>query len=258
MPEQDFGDLGPEDEVGRQVADALRIKATDAPPSSHLAATARGRIRRRRQALLAGAASVVVALVIGGVWQAVGGMSSTRETAASGDSAVHDNDAAGRAPMAPGQACPAMHPISVAAQHDAVPPGIGLDLNTPVTGLTACRYKVVKPGEKAASTLLGSATFDARRAQAFVNAIKPLPEVNPSQSVFDCSPEAARPREAIVLRFGTAAGIREIWVGYDGCVSAGFFTGHHTYGLYGEPLRMFATGFVRPPEGNYLTDLQGW
>ena len=61
-----------------------------------------------------------------------------------------------------------------------------------------------------------------------------------------------------MLRFDTAAGIREIWVQYDGCDSAGFFTGTHTYGLYAAPLKLFMTGSVRPPGSTYLNALKDW
>ena len=75
-----------------------------------------------------------------------------------------------------------------------------------------------------------------------VDEIKVLPERNPDLPVFKCAPQTAKPSEAIVLRFDTAAGISEIWVEYDGCDSAGFFTGTHTYGLYAAPLKLFMQG----------------
>jgi hypothetical protein len=76
--------------------------------------------------------------------------------------------------------------------------------------------------------------------------------------VFKCAPQVSKPSEAIVLRFDTAAGIREIWVWYDGCESAGFFTGTHTYGLFSAPLKLFMTGSVRPSGGSYLDALKDW
>jgi hypothetical protein len=106
--------------------------------------------------------------------------------------------------------------------------------------------------------LLGSAHFNAARAQQVVDAIKVLPERNPSLPVFKCTPETARPKEAIVLRFDTTTGIREVWVGYDGCSSAGFFTGTRSYGLYAAPLKLFMKGTVRPSGGIYLDHLTGW
>ncbi|HEY4570326.1 MAG TPA: hypothetical protein VIH10_12700, partial [Kribbella sp.] len=87
---------------------------------------------------------------------------------------------------------------------------------------------------------------------------KVLPERNPSLPVFKCAPQTARPSEAIVLRFDTAAGVREVWVEYDGCAAVGFFTGNRTYGLYAAPLKLFMTGSVRPSGGTYLSALPGW
>jgi hypothetical protein len=144
--------------------------------------------------------------------------------------------------------------VLTAGNHEAVPPGTGLDLEMPVYGLQACRYRIL-PGN---TMLLGSKSFNATTAQQIVDAIKVLPERNPDLPVFKCAPNVARPSEAIVLRFDTASGIREIWVGYDGCSSAGFFTGSRTYGLYAAPLKLFMQGTVRPTEGTYLNHLTGW
>ena len=132
--------------------------------------------------------------------------------------------------------------------------GTGLDLETPVYGLEACRYRIV-PDD---TMLLGSQSFTATMAQQIVDAIKVLPERNPDLPVFKCPPQLARPSEAIVLRFDTATGIREVWVAYDGCSSAGFFTGGRTYGLYSAPLKLFMKGSVRPTGGTYLDHLKGW
>ena len=97
-----------------------------------------------------------------------------------------------------------------------------------------------------ATTLLGE-RLNAGIAQQVVDAIKGLPERNPDLPVFKCAPQTAQPSEAIVLRFDTSAGVREIWVEYDGCDSAGFFTGSHTYGLYAAPLKLFMTGRSAQP-----------
>jgi hypothetical protein len=129
-----------------------------------------------------------------------------------------------------------------------------LNLAVPVSGLEACRYRLT-PGAQA---LLGSRTFTQHEAQQIVDAIKVLPERNPALPVFKCTPEAARPSEAIVLRFGTAQGIREIWVQYDGCATAGFLNGTTTYGLFASPLKLFMTGTLRPSGGVYLDHLTGW
>jgi hypothetical protein len=121
-----------------------------------------------------------------------------------------------------------------------------------VTGLRACRYSFTGGG------LLGQQVFDAAVAQQVVDAIKVLPERNPQLPVFKCAPQVAKPAEAIVLRFDTADGVREVWVEYDGCMSAGFFTGTHMYGLYSAPLKLFMVGDVRPSGGTYLQALRDW
>jgi hypothetical protein len=256
MPENE-----PEQELGPKISEALRTKAGAArsPRGETLAREARRRIRKRRQTLVAGAAAVVVAVAIGGVWTGVGGQSpvttSGKESAAGG----HAPNSNKVGPQATGAqlSCPSQHPISTAGNVGVGPAGIGLDLSTPVTGLQACRYRLLAPGQTG-NTLVGSARFDASRAQEVATAIAGLPARNPALPNMMCIPEVARGREAIVLRFGTGAGIREVWVSYDGCLGTGFFTGGHTYGLYAAPLKLFMTGSVRPTGGTYLDHLKGW
>jgi hypothetical protein len=255
MPEPENG---PERELGPTITEALRTKAGMARPArgDWFAGEARRRVRKRRQALMAGAAAVVV-VTIGGVWSGVGGPSSVI-TSHSGSSAGKATGSEAGPTVATQQGpCPAQHPISTANSPEAVPPGTGLSLTTPVTGLQACRYRTLAQGQSG-SRLLGSASFDAVTAQKVVDAIARLPERNPDLPMLQCTPEAARPKEAIVLRFGTAAGAREVWVWYDGCSPAGFFTGQRAYGLYAGPLKLFMTGTVRPAGGMYLDRLPGW
>jgi hypothetical protein len=257
MPEPENG---PERELGPTITEALRTKAGMARPArgDWFAGEARRRVRKRRQTLMAGAAAVVVAVAIGGVWSGVGGpppvVTSRNDSTAEGAGDAKT----GPSPMSAGPlSCPAQHPISAANSPEAVPPGTGLSLTTPVTGLQACRYRTLAQGQSG-SRLLGSASFDAATAQEVVDSIARLPERNPDLPVLRCTPEAARPKEAIVLRFGTAAGAREVWVWYDGCSAAGFFTGQRAYGLYAGPLKLFMTGSVRPAGGMYLDRLPGW
>jgi len=253
MPEPEYE---PEQELGPKIADALQTKAHAARglQSRGLAQVARKRVRRRRQTVIAGSAAVVVALSIGGVWGAIGGPSPVSTSASDSSAAGAGESDAKEAPSAPGTACPEQHPILTAGSHEAVPAGVGLDVELPVYGLQACRYRLL-PGD---TMLLGAATFNATTAQQVVDAIKVLPERNPSLPVFKCAPDTARPSEAIVLRFDTRLGLREVWVGYDGCSSAGFFTGTRTFGLYAAPLRLFMKDAVRPTEGTYLDHLKGW
>jgi hypothetical protein len=253
MPEPEYG---PEQELGPKIADALQTKAHAARglQGRGLAQVARKRVRRRRQTLIAGSAAVVVAVSIGGVWGAIGGPSPISTSADSSSAAgAGDADSKEAAPSAPGSACPEQHPILTAGSHEAVPTGTGLDVELPVYGLQACRYRLV--GD---TMLLGATSFNAATAQQVVDAIKVLPERNPTLPVFKCTPDTARPSEAIVLRFDTRIGVREIWVGYDGCSSAGFFTGSRSFGLYAAPLKLFMKGTVRPTEGTYLDHLKGW
>jgi hypothetical protein len=255
MPEHD-----PEQELGPKIASAFQSQA-DAQTelrTGGLAREARRRVRKRRQALSMAAAAVVVAAAIGGVWNLASGESSVSSTASdsSGQSkaAVPHKSTEGVAPPKAAASCPPDHPILQAGGHNAVPAGTGLDLNTPVSGLQACRYQLT-PGSTA---LLGQERFSPEIARQVVDEIKVLPERNPTLPVFKCAPPTAQPSEAIVLRFDTAAGVREIWVEYDGCDSAGFFTGTHTYGLYAAPLKLFMTGSVRPAGGTYLDALKDW
>jgi hypothetical protein len=252
MPDHEYD----EQELGPAIADALHTKA-DANPhlrARGLADEARRRVRRRRQNLMAAAAAVVAVVAIGGGWNVLSGPSpsptSASDSSAAG-SGTNQSDGKQILPESAG-ACPAQHPIETGTL--APPTGTGLDLNQPVRGLQACRYRLDPAGPK----LLGSGSFDAAKAQQIVDAIKALPERNPDLPVFRCVPEQARPHEAIVLRFNTAQGIREVWVVYDGCADAGFFTGTHTYGLYPAPLKLFMTGALRPAGGTYLDHLRGW
>ena len=251
MPEHD-----PEQELGPKIASAFQSQADAAGElrGRGMASEARRRVRKRRQTLSVAAAAVVVAVAIGGVWNLTSGESPTASNASdnSGRSEAAGGDKSSQGVARPKAAvsCPADHPILTAESPNAVP--AGLDLNTPVQGLQACRYQLTT------GALLGQQGFTAEVAQQVVDAIKVLPERNPALPVFKCAPQTAQPSEAIVLRFDTAAGIREIWVEYDGCDSAGFFTGTHTYGLYAAPLKLFMTGTVRPPGGTYLNALKDW
>ncbi|MGW6281215.1 hypothetical protein [Kribbella sp. NPDC055071] len=261
MPEHD-----PEQELGPKLTSAFRDRADAAPNDSAagLAQEARRRVRKRRSTLSAAAAVVAVAVVIGGGWSLTQSGTESSSTSAA-DSKSGAGEAAGNAsgkttqgmaPAAPTPvaqpACPPDHAILKADGPNSVPAGTGLDLQTPVKGLEACRYSIAN------GVLLGQQAFTAQVAQQVVDAIKVLPERNPALPVFKCTPQAAVPAEAIVLRFTTADGIREIWVQYDGCDTAGFFTGAHTYGLYAAPLKLFMIGTVRPAGGTFLSALKGW
>jgi hypothetical protein len=252
MPEHD-----PEQELGAKFASALQSQA-DAQSglqTTGLAREARRRVRKRRQLLTTAASVILVAVAIGGVWNLAGGPTQTN-TATSGGA----GDSKAGAPQStqglarPEQSdatCPAQSPILQPEGPGALQATEGLDVSTPVTGLRACRYSRTQG-------LVGQQVFQAATAQQVVNAIKVLPERNPDLPVFKCAPETAKPSEAIVLHFDTAAGSREVWVEYDGCQWAGFYTGTHTYGLYAAPLKLFLTGSVRPTGGSYLDALQGW
>ncbi|GAA1562971.1 hypothetical protein GCM10009804_19580 [Kribbella hippodromi] len=254
MPEHD-----PEQELGPKITSALQNQAHNQSglQRNGLATEARRRVHRRRQGWLAVAGAVAV-IVVGGVGVNLLTNNSPVATSSSdsGGSAVpkRSGNALAPTPEAAGSACPTDHPILRAAGPSALQASTGLDLNTPVTGMRACRYGFAEGG----TGLLGQENFDAATAQQVVDAIKVLPERNPALPVFKCAPPTAKPSEAIVLRFETGAGVREIWVEYDGCQSAGFFTGSHTYGLYAAPLKLFMTGSVRPSGGTYLNALKGW
>ncbi|GAB3836449.1 hypothetical protein [Kribbella italica] len=254
MPEYD----DQEQELGPALTDAFKTKA-DTTFELHrrgLAAKARQRVRQRRKNLLATAAAVVaVAVVGGGVWGVIGSQSPiATNSAGSADSRADAPEYQGEQQPQKDTAMGCL-PKPAIYSGDAGPSAAsGLDLADPVSSLEACRYRLT-PGNQ---ELLGSERFNENTAQQVVDAIKVLPERNPALPVFKCTPEAARPSEAIVLRFTTAAGVREIWVQYDGCATAGFLNGSTTYGLFAAPLKLFMTGSVRPSGGIYLDRLEGW
>ncbi|MEU4190982.1 hypothetical protein AB0E69_03730 [Kribbella sp. NPDC026611] len=250
MPEHD-----PEQELGPRISSALQSQA-DAQTGLQkggLAGEARRRVRKRRQLLTTAASVVLVAGVIGGVWNLSGGggaeTASTSSGGAGDSKALAPQSTEGMTKPKAAEMCPSTSPILQEAGPGAL--SAGLDVNTPVTGMQACRYSRT-------AGLIGQQQFGADLAQQVVNEIKVLPERNPELPVFKCAPQTAQPSEAIVLRFTTAAGPREIWVEYDGCQWAGFYTGTHTYGLYAAPLKLFLVGTVRPTGGTYLSALQGW
>jgi hypothetical protein len=252
MPEHD-----PEQELGPKIASAFRDQADTAggPQAGRLAREARRRVSKRRQTVSMAAAAVLVVVAIGGGWNLAKSESPVSSTASDsgagqGEKAAPEKSNQGLVPSQAAASCPADHPILKAPGPDAVP--AGLDLSTQVLGLQACRYQLTS------GALLGQQKFSAEVAQQVVDAIKVLPERNPALPVFKCAPQTAKPSEAIVLRFDTSAGIREIWVEYDGCQSAGFFTGTHTYGLYAAPLKLFMIGKLRPTGGTYLNALNDW
>ncbi|TDD60155.1 hypothetical protein E1263_12025 [Kribbella antibiotica] len=258
MPEYD-----PEQELGPKFTSAFRGQAeTTESQSGRLATVARLRVRRRRQAVMSSAAVVLVVVAIGGSWSVMSGLTGSgpenssagqADTGATGVSGPQRTmEAVPSQPSFGAAGCPAVHPILKAPATNAVPAGTGLDVGTPVTGLEACRYDLK------AGALLGQQKFSPAIAQQVVDAIKVLPEMNSQLPVFKCAPQTAQPSEAIVLRFTTADGIREIWVEYTGCNSPGFFTGSHTYGLFAAPLKLFMTGPVRPTGSTYLDALKGW
>ncbi|WP_329003436.1 hypothetical protein OHA18_09040 [Kribbella sp. NBC_00709] len=258
MPEHD-----PEQELGPKFTSALHNQADNQSDlqKGGLAREARRRVHRRRQGWSVAAGAVLVAVAIGGVWGLAGGESpvATSDSSGSGDSKalVPNKSVQGVDPSeasVPDTGCPVDHPILKAPGPDALQADVGLDVNTPVTGLRACRYGFAEGG----TGLLGQEVFNAATAQQVVDAIKVLPERNAQLPVFKCAPPTAKPSEAIVLRFDTSDGVREIWVEYDGCESAGFFTGTHPYGLFSAPLKLFMTGSVRPSGGTYLDALKDW
>lgn len=248
---------GPEQELGPKFADAFQTKADGVRTmqARGMADEARRRVRKRRHNLIAAAAAVLVVAGIGGVWTAVGGPSPVATSAGDSSAAGAGNgEEKAQAPTTDGANCAARDP-GISAQNYTQPPATrGLDLESPVYGLQACRYRLVSGG----TALLGSHFFNAAEAQQIVDAIKVLPERNPDLPVFKCAAEQARPGELIVLLFDTAQGQREVWVQYDGCADAGFFTGTRTYGLYAAPLKLFMVGNLRPTGGTYLDHLSGW
>lgn len=265
-----------DDDFGSQIERALNAHASDAPRAGDLAAVARRRVRRRRTAM-AGTVAVALAVTVGGVaWNAVG--RGAVETASdSGSGAAQEPAAEKRNPAEPrvptpgsvsdaGPAsaaarCQPTHPVMTAGGYTAL--RYGISLHTAVTGAWACRYRTSWPPNavalgKSPPPLLGSVTLDSEHATALLAAIRALPEVNPALPKIACAPEAANPREAIVLRFSTAAGVREIWVGYDGCATGGFYSADARRDLDPSVLHLFMTGPADPAQATWLNLLPGW
>ncbi|MFF0265017.1 hypothetical protein [Kribbella sp. NPDC004536] len=252
MPENDA-----EQELGPKISAALQDHAgLTGLQKTGLASEARRRVHKRRQAWSVAAGAVLVAAAAGGAWGMFGGeapvANSRSDAGTAASAAAPSENSQGIAPKNPKTGCPPQASITQAPSPNALPVGTGLDVNTPVTGLRACRYNMSD------GAVLGQQVFDAAVAQQVVDAIKVLPERNPALPVFKCAPQTAKPAEAIALRFTTAGGIREIWVQYDGCDSPGFFTGTHVYGLFSAPLKLFMLGNVRPTSGTYLNALKDW
>jgi hypothetical protein len=80
--------MGDED-LDTRIEEAFRLIADDAPRAraGDLAATARRRIRRRRQAVIGTAAVAVAAVALGGTWSALGNFSTQSNSTTSGSAA---------------------------------------------------------------------------------------------------------------------------------------------------------------------------
>jgi hypothetical protein len=253
-----------DEDFGSRIERALNAHASDAPRAGDLAGVARHRIRRRRTAM-AGAAAVALAVVTGGgLWNAVSsGVQTASDSSAGAGSAeqpgYREPSTAVRS-LAGESDCPPDHPIVTAGQSFFLRDGISLDAT--VSGASVCRYRTTSPAlvtRSSTAPLLGAVRLDATRATGLLAAIRALPEVNPALPKVNCRPDAAaHPREAIVLRFDTPAGVREIWVGYDGCATSGFYSADAHRDLAAPPLSLFMIGTARPTQGTWLSFFPGW
>jgi hypothetical protein len=148
MPEHD-----PEQELGPKLTSALHNQADTQTglQKTGLASEARRRVHRRRQAWSMAAGAVLVVAAVGGVWGLLGGESpvatSKSDSAGQGEGVAGPNRST-QGVVSPKAAagCPVDHPILKASGPHDLPAGTGLDLNTPVTGLRACRYGFAEGG----------------------------------------------------------------------------------------------------------------
>ncbi|HEY3002219.1 MAG TPA: hypothetical protein VGJ44_07690 [Kribbellaceae bacterium] len=259
-----------DDDFGSRLEQALHAHASDAPRAGDLAGIARRRVRRRRQAVV-GTVAVACAVVVGGGLVNAIGRTGAETSAGSAANGADSREGPGPAyagkgterpqPASGGAPCPADHPLLRTGDYRA--PGNGVTLDAVVTGAWVCRYRtapsraVLSASPPATTPLLGAVHLDANRATEVLAAIRALPADNPALPAPTCTSAADYPREAIVVRFTTKAGLRELWVEYDGCVGPGFYTADGRKGLYAAPLRLLATGPARPSQGTWLT-LIGW
>ncbi|HEY3002221.1 MAG TPA: hypothetical protein VGJ44_07700, partial [Kribbellaceae bacterium] len=144
--------------------------------------------------------------------------------------------------------CPVTH---LAGEPGVVRPQQGLGWDEPVTGLAACRYAIrldrsVVPG------LVASARFDEARAAAILDAIRRAPEGAGPDAPGTVTADLTYGEEVTVLRFGTAGGVREVWVRYGGSELNGFDNGSSRRRLTREALA-FMTGPLAQFTGNAPT-----
>jgi hypothetical protein len=78
-----------DEDLDTRIEEALRLHADDAPRArtGDLAATARRRLRRRRQAVIGTAAMAVAAIALGGTWSALSGITTASNDAATSGAA---------------------------------------------------------------------------------------------------------------------------------------------------------------------------
>ncbi len=258
-----------DDDFGSRVEQALRAHASDAPRAGDLAGIARRRLKRRRQAVV-GTVAVACAVVVGGGLVNAIGRTGAETSAGSAANGADSREGPGPAyagkgterpqPASPDAPCPA-DPLVRAGDYRAL--GNGVTLDATVSGAWVCRYRTGRSVALAPSSpsvtppLLGAVHLDANRATEVLAAIRALPADNPALPAPACTLAADYPREAIVVRFTTKAGPRELWVEYDGCVTPGFYTADGRKALYAAPLRLLATGPARPAQGTWLASI-GW
>jgi len=144
--------------------------------------------------------------------------------------------------------CPVTHQAS---EPGVVRPQQGLGWDERVTGLAACRYAIqldrsVVPG------LVASVRFDEARATAILDAIRRAPEGAGPDAPGTVTADLKYGEEATVLRFGTADGVREVWVRYGGSELNGFDNGSSRHRLTREALA-FMTGPLARFTGNAPT-----
>jgi hypothetical protein len=130
--------------------------------------------------------------------------------------------------------CPVRHP---AAENRFVRPSQGLDWDTRVTGLSACKYSLTG----GAPALIGSQRYAAPAATAILDRIRQAPDDGGPDDPGSTLPGHELGGELIVLRWSTPSGVREVYLRYSGSEHNGFDNGQEVRRLTSNAVT-FVTG----------------
>lgn len=122
--------------------------------------------------------------------------------------------------------CPVQHPLADEPTHRPDPSTGGLEALGQPTDISACTYAIRHDAARGARVpLLASSRIAGAPAVALGDALKAAPQGVGPDDPGDCVPELALGDQALVLRISDAAGMREVYVRYDGCEGHGIDDG---------------------------------